>query len=139
MQYKKIMAIDYGDRRIGVAFSDFLQLTANPHSIFQNQSQQQTMQHICNLAKENSVEKIVLGMPYSAEGIENERTEITREFGEKLQDFCKIEVVFEDESLSSYEAEEILREKKVAVKDRKKHLDMLSAAIFLQTYLNRKQ
>lgn len=140
MQYKKIMCLDYGDARIGIAFSDFLQLTANPYEIYNSVNLQKDIEYISNLAHNNSVELIVVGMPYSLDGQTNDRTDKTQEFGAELEKSSKLKVVYEDERLSSYEAEEILKEKRVPPKDRKKYLDMLSAAIILESYLsNRKK
>lgn len=139
MQYQKIMCLDYGDARIGVAFSDFLQLIANPYEIYHTVSENDDLQYFTKLAKQNSVGLIVIGMPYSLDGEENERTEKTIIFGKKLEELSHIKVEYEDERLSSYEAEEILKKNKVLPKDRKKQLDMLSAAIILEAYLNNKK
>lgn len=136
MQYHKIMCLDYGDARIGIAFSDYLQITCNPYQTYVSQGMVKDLEYLSNLAHNNDVNLIVIGMPYSLEGQENERTKITTEFGTALSNYANIKVVYEDERLSSYEAEEILRSKKVNPKDRKKQLDMLSAAIILQAYLN---
>lgn len=139
MQYHKIMCLDYGDARIGIAFSDFLQITANPYEIYHCEEQNKDLNYLTNLARENSVELIVIGMPYSMDGAENERTKITTNFGNLLQEMSKIKVVYEDERLSSYEAEEILKQNRVSPKDRKKQLDMLSATIILEAYLNNRK
>lgn len=140
MQYKKIMCLDYGDARIGIAFSDFLQITANPYEIYNSINQEKDIEYISKLAHNNYVELIVIGMPYSLNGQTNDRTTKTQEFGEKLESISNIKVVYEDERLSSYEAEEILKQKRIPPKERKKHLDMLSAAIILEAYLsNRKK
>lgn len=136
MQYKKIMCLDYGDARIGIAFSDYLRITSNPYQNYNSSGLQNDLQYLTNLAKQNDVNLIVIGMPYSLDGSTNERTEATQKFGSKLQEFSGIDVVYEDERLSSYEAEEILKRRKIAPKDRKKQLDMLSAAIILESYLN---
>lgn len=136
MQYHKIMCIDYGDSRLGIAFTDFLRVTSNPYENYNSKGQEQDLEYISSLAKNNSVNLIVIGMPYSLDGSENERTKKTQDFGTLLSKHTNIKVVYEDERLSSYEAEEILKQKKIAPKDRKKQLDMLSAAIILQAYLN---
>ncbi len=136
MQYKKIMCLDYGEARIGIAFSDYLRITSNPYQNYNSNGLQKDLQYITELANKNDVNLIVIGMPYSLDGSTNERTEATQAFGNSLQEFSGISVVYEDERLSSYEAEEILRRRKVAPKDRKKQLDMLSAAIILEAYLN---
>lgn len=139
MQYHKIMSLDYGDARIGIAFSDYLQITCNPYQTYVSQGMDKDLEYLSNLAHNNDVNLIVIGMPYSLDRQENERTKITTEFGTALSNYANIKVVYEDERLSSYEAEEILRSKKVDPKDRKKQLDMLSAAIILQAYLNNKK
>lgn len=139
MQYQKIMCLDYGDARIGIAFSDFLQITSNPYEIYHCKNTEEDIKYISDLAHNNSVGLIVIGMPYSLDGTLNNRTEITTNFGTKLSEFSKIKVVYEDERLSSYEAEEILKRNKVKPKDRKKQLDMLSAAIILEAYLNNRK
>lgn len=139
MQYQKIMCLDYGDARIGIAFTDFLQITANPYEIYHCVDETKDLQYLSELAHKNNVGVIVIGMPYSLDGQNNQRTEITKNFGTKLENFSKIKVEYEDERLSSYEAEEILKKKKVPPMERKKQLDMLSAAIILQAYLNNKK
>ena len=136
MQYKRLMGIDYGDKRIGIAFTDLLQMLSNPHSIYQSVDMGTDVKYIAQLAKQNDVEKIIIGLPLCMDGSENESTEVTKTFGAMLKEQSGLEIVYEDERLSSVEAEDILRENKVSPKDRKKHLDKLSAAIILQAYLN---
>ncbi len=138
MQYSRIMGIDYGDKRIGIALTDLLCLTASAYKVVENQEEIKTLEYLANLAKEMQVKKIVLGFPYCLDGQENERTKITKDFGEKLSQFSKIEVIYEDERLSSVEAEEILKEKRISWQERKKVLDMFSAQVILQSYLNHK-
>lgn len=137
MQYRRIMCLDYGDARIGIAFSDLLRLTATPYEVYKTKGIDQDIEYLSSLAKKNDVDLIVVGMPYSLDGSENERTEITKSFGKKLQEVSKICVEYEDERLSSYEAEEMLRKKKIAPLERKKYIDMLSAAVILEAYLKK--
>ena len=136
MQYKKIMCLDYGDARIGIAFSDYLHMLSNPFETYTSVGEQKDIEYLTNLARQNDVGLIVIGMPYSLDGSQNVRTEVTTNFGQKLFEHSGIQVVYQDERLSSYEAEEILKQKKVAPKDRKLQLDKLSAAIILEAYLN---
>ena len=138
MRYQRIMCLDYGDARIGVAFSDLLGLTANPYEIYQSQDIDKDIEYLTNLAKSNNVSLIVIGMPYSLDGSENQRTQITKFFGQKLSDFSGIKVVFEDERLSSVEAEEMLKDRKIPPTKRKQYLDMFSAAVILESYLKSK-
>ena len=100
MQYQKIMCLDYGDARIGIAFTDFLQITVNPYEIYHTVNKEKDLEYISNLAHNNSVNLIVIGMPYSLDGQSNDRTKITQDFGAELEQFSKIKVVYEDERLS---------------------------------------
>ena len=135
MQYQRIMCLDYGDARIGIAFSDLLGLTANPYEVYKTKGSDVDIEYLTQLAKKNDAKLIVIGMPYSLDGSENERTSITKSFGQKLNAFSGIKVVYEDERLSSYEAEQLLRERKVSPLERKKYIDMLSAAVILESFL----
>ena len=87
MQYQKIMCLDYGDARIGIAFTDFLQITANPYEIYHCVDETKDLQYLSDLAHKNNVGVIVIGMPYSLDGQNNQRTEITKNFGTKLENF----------------------------------------------------
>ena len=135
MQYHRIMCLDYGDARIGIAFSDLLGLTATPYEVYKTRGTALDIEYLSQLAKKNDANLVVIGMPYSLDGSENERTAITKSFGQKLGETSNLKVVYEDERLSSYEAEQLLRERKVPPKKRKQYLDMLSAAVILESYL----
>ena len=135
MQYHRIMCLDYGDARIGIAFSDLLGLTATPYEVYKTRGTELDIEYLSQLAKKNDANLVVIGMPYSLDGSENERTAITKTFGQKLGETSNLKVVYEDERLSSYEAEQLLRERKVPPKKRKQYLDMLSAAVILESYL----
>ena len=133
------MGIDYGDKRIGVAFTDLLGLTCSAYDVIKNDSLDKSLSLLANLAKEMSVDEIIIGLPLNMQGEENERTFVTRQFAEKLQKLTNLPVRFQDERLSSYEAEEILKKSKVKWEDRKKVIDKISAQIILQSYLNSKK
>ncbi len=135
MQYHRIMCLDYGDARIGIAFSDLLGLTATPYQVYKTKGTELDIEYLSQLAKKNGANLIVIGMPYSLDGSENERTAITKSFGQKLGEVSNLKVIYEDERLSSYEAEQLLRQRKVPPMQRKQYLDMLSAAVILESYL----
>ena len=135
MQYHRIMCLDYGDARIGIAFSDLLGLTATPYQVYKTKGTELDIEYLSQLAKKNDANLVVIGMPYSLDGSENERTAITKSFGQKLGEVSNLKVIYEDERLSSYEAEQLLRERKVPPMQRKQYLDMLSAAVILESYL----
>ena len=136
MQYRRKMGIDYGDKRIGIAMTDLLCMIASAYEVYQNEDMDKAVEYISKLALSSSVDEIIVGLPLNMEGEENERTEITRVFGEKLAKKSGVPVAFEDERLSYVEAEDILREFESDWKKRKKLLDMYSAQVILQSYLD---
>lgn len=139
MQYRRKMGIDYGDKRIGIAFTDLLGLISSAYDVYENKNTETSLSYLSELAKEKNVDEIVIGLPLSMDGSENERTAVTKSFGENLSKLSGIKVVYEDERLSSYEAEEILKEAKLPWEKRKQILDKISAQVILQSYLNNKK
>lgn len=139
MQYKRVMGIDYGDKRIGIAMSDLMQVIASPFEVYNTVSSELDVEHICNLIKQNEVETVVIGLPLNMDGTEGERAKITREFADCIAKKCDVNIVFQDERLSSVEAEEILIEANVRREARKGIIDKLSASIILESYLNKRR
>lgn len=130
----KIMALDVGTKRIGVALSDFLLVTAQGHSYISREPESQALDVIYKIAKENHVEKIVVGLPINMDGTKGFQAENCEEFASKIQGY---EIVFEDERLTSSQAEENLREKKIDFRKDKGLVDVESACIILEQYLSR--
>lgn len=138
MQYKRIMCLDYGDVRIGIAFSDLLQTIASPHSTYTRKSLQQDLDFFANLAKQQDVELIVIGLAYNMDGSSGDRIAKTKEFGTALANHTQLPIEYVDERLSSVEAEDVLREAHVPCIKRKGLIDKIAASIILQSYLNSK-
>lgn len=136
MQYKRIMCLDYGDVRIGIAFSDLLQTIASPYDTYTRRELNQDIQFFKDLAIKQEVEKIIIGLPYNMDGTIGERIEVTKKFGELLSTELNLPVEYVDERLSSVEAEDILAEAKVPAIKRKGLIDKIAAGIILQSYLN---
>ena len=139
MQYKRKMGLDYGDKRIGIAFSDLLGLIASAYEVYQNNNEEETLNYLCKLAKDKDVDQIILGLPLNMEGEENPRTIITRDFGKKLQEKSGMPVIYEDERLTSVEADEMLKSRKMSWEKRKEIIDKVSAELILQSYLSNKK
>ena len=139
MQYSKVMGIDYGDARIGVALSDLMQITANPFEVFENKGIQDCVNHLCKLINDNMVSTVVFGLPINMDGTEGDRAIVTREVAAELSKHSKVKIVFQDERLTSLEADEILKSSKLTWQERKKLIDKVSAALILESYLNRKE
>lgn len=136
MQYKRIMCLDYGDVRIGIAMSDLLQTIASPFETYTRKSLNEDIQYFKELATNQSVEKIVIGLPYNMDGSVGERIEVTKQFGSLLQQELGLPVEYVDERLSSVEAEDILAEAGVPAIKRKGLIDKIAAGIILESYLN---
>lgn len=131
----KVMALDVGTKRIGVALSDFLLVLANGHSCIPRQPENNALKEIEKIAKENHVEKIVVGIPYNMDGTKGAQAQDCETFAAKIKGY---EIIFEDERLTSDTAEENLRERKIDFRKNKGLVDIESACIILKQYLARK-
>ena len=132
----KVMALDIGTKRVGIALSDFLLMLAQGHSYISRQPEDKALDSIYQIAKENHVEKIVVGLPLNMDGTKGFQAQDCEEFASKIQGY---EIIFEDERLTSDNAEENLRAKKIDFKKDKGLVDIESACIILEQYLSRKK
>ncbi len=130
----KVMALDIGTKRIGVALSDYLLVLANGHSCIMREPETKALGEIQKIAKENNVKKIVIGIPYNMDGTQGFQAQDCKNFASKIEDY---EIIFEDERLTSDTAEENLRSKKIDFRKNKGLVDIESARIILEQYLNR--
>ncbi len=136
MQYKRKMGLDFGKARIGVAFSDLSSTIASADHVRKSQGEENDLNYFANLIKEKSVDKVVFGLPLKTDGTESEMSLIVRSFAEKLEKVSGVQVCFQDERLTSFEAEEYLKEAGIKWEKRKELLDKVSAQIILQNYLD---
>lgn len=132
----KVMALDIGTKRIGIALSDFLLVMASGHSYIQRNPEQEALKQIQNIAAENKVEKIIVGIPINMDGTKGFQAEDCLEFSKKIAGY---EIIYEDERLTSDTAEENLRERKIDFRKEKGLVDVESARLILEQYLSRKQ
>lgn len=139
MQYKRIMCLDYGDVRIGIAFSDLLKTIASPYDTYTRSTLENDLNYFSNLAKQQDVDTVVIGLAYNMDGTSGERIALTKEFGTLLQQKLNLPVEYVDERLSSVEAEDILAQAHVPAIKRKGLIDKIAAGIILQNYLNSKK
>ena len=130
----KIMALDVGTKRIGVALSDFLHVIATPHSCIQRQPEDKALEEIQKIAKENHVEKIVVGLPKNMDGSIGFQGQDCIDFSQIIVGF---DIILEDERLTSEEAEERLRARKVDFRKNKGLVDIESACVILEQFLGR--
>lgn len=134
----KIMGLDFGKARIGVALSDIMGFLASPYTTLSRTTETEDLEFLNKIIKEFKVETVVMGYPFEMSGNKGETCKLVEDFAEKLKDYCGVKIVFVDERLSSVEAEEQLRATIKDWKQRKKLLDQVSASIILQTYLDSK-
>ena len=133
----RIMGIDYGDARVGVAVSDALGITAQGVATVPNKVYSKMLERLAGLVNEYSTPTVVIGLPKNMDGTQGERCEVTRSFANDLKERCPdIEIVFRDERLSTVQAAGILNVTNIRGKDRKNVIDTVSACIILEDYLN---
>lgn len=130
------MALDYGDVRIGIAFSDLLNIIANGYETYTRKGLQEDIEYLASLVKEKEVDTIILGLPINMDGTEGERAKVTREFGDLLAQRTKLPIKYLDERLTSASAERMLIEADMRREKRKQVIDKISATIILQNYLD---
>jgi len=132
----RILAIDYGLTRIGLALSDPLRIIASPYKTIQPKDEDAALLALRQEIEDNEVDIAVVGLPLSMSGEASEQTGIVRAFIEKLKAAVPVPVDEVDERLSSVEAIRVLHLKGVKTGHKKAEVDKTAAAIFLQTYLD---
>lgn len=135
MDYKRIMAIDPGTVRTGVAISDPLNIIANPWGFLESGDRGKLLEKVAELARENAVSMIVVGLPMRMDGTKGTKAEESEALAETLKEMG-FNVTLVDERLSSKEAEGLLIMADVRRDKRKKAVDKVAAAVILQKYLD---
>ena len=131
----KIMGIDYGDARTGVAISDLLCSIVGSSTVVPSRNKEKAMADIVRLAKENQVGEIVVGLPKNMDGTEGPRVELCREFAEELRMATGLPVAMWDERRTTVEAHNILSQHNYHGKKRKNTVDAVAASLILEGYL----
>ncbi|MDP3791049.1 MAG: Holliday junction resolvase RuvX [Candidatus Omnitrophota bacterium] len=132
----RIMGLDFGTKRIGVALSDELFLTAQGINTIQRKELKSDLEEISKIARENNVQEIVTGLPLNMNGTYSAKTKEVVEFIDELSKVVTVPVRTWDERLTSMQAERVLLEADVSRAKRKKVTDKLAAQIILQSYLD---
>ncbi len=133
---KRMMGIDYGDARTGVALSDLLCSIVGSTTVVPSRNQEKALADIVRIAKENEVGKIVVGLPRNMDGTEGPRAALCREFAEKLGEATGLEIVMWDERRTTVEAHNILSQHNYHGQKRKNTVDAVAASLILEGYLN---
>ena len=134
----RIMGLDYGDRRIGVALSDLFGWTAQGLEVIDRKKQGAEQERIAELVRQYEVTEIVVGLPKNMNGTVGPRGEICISFAEELKEKLGVPVVLWDERLTTMAAERTLIEADVSRKKRKAVVDKMAASLILQNYLDSK-
>ena len=132
----RVLGIDYGDSRIGLAMSDPIKIIASPFKTIRNEGNEKCLQVFQSLIKEKDVEAIVVGLPIGLKGQETVQTKKVREFVNLLY-ALKLPIHLEDERLSSVSAEKSMIQQNIKTGHNKGLIDQRAAAIILQQFLDK--
>jgi len=132
----RILALDYGRRRIGIAVSDPFQWTAQPLETWTGGSLAELIPHVNRLIAERNVVKVVVGFPLTLKGDFSESTRRVEAFIRLLEKSIPVPVVRWDERLTTVEAARVLRSMNLSSRDHKGKIDQMAAALLLQSYLS---
>ncbi len=132
----RIIALDIGRKRTGIAASDANGLVANPVSVLPSNEVFDNAKSFRRVLEDYEPELLVIGLPVSMDGQENDHAKWVREVAERISSLTSIPYVFEDERLSSSEAKRIMREQGMSERDMRGKLDKVAASIILQAYLD---
>lgn len=135
MSAGRVLALDYGTRRVGVALSDPLGMTAQPHSVLEA-TDPNLLTRIAEMAAEAGVERVVVGLPVSLDGREHAAAQAVRRFAAGVEEATGLPVDFVDERFTTVSAERALRESRLPGRRRRRVRDKVAAAILLQSYLD---
>lgn len=133
----KLLGLDVGTVRIGVATSDMLQILATPYETYKRRTPYLDARYIVELAEKLQIEKIVFGLPLKLDGTEGDSARMARELASKVAEHTSLPIVFQDERLSTVSAERILIETGTRRKERKGQIDQIAATIILQNYIDK--
>lgn len=133
----RIIGIDYGDARVGIAVSDPLGFTAQGIETVPNKVYAKMLERVVEIIKSYNADKIVIGLPKNMNGTLGPRGEISQKFADELKAyFPETEIILWDERLSTVQAAGVLNVTNTRGKDRKNVIDTVAASIILQSYLD---
>ena len=132
---KRIMGIDYGDARTGIAISDLLCSIVGTTKVIHSRNMDKTAAAVYELVKDSDIGEIVVGLPKNMDGTEGARAELCREFADQLQEATGLPVKMWDERRTTVEAHNILSQHNYHGKKRKETVDAVAASLILEGYL----
>ena len=132
---KKIMGVDYGDARTGIALSDLLCSIVGSTTVIHSRNREKTLQEVLRIAKEQDVGEIVVGLPKNMDGTEGARAELCRTLAREIEERTGLPVKLWDERRTTVEAHQILNQHNYHGTKRKNTVDAVAAALILEGYL----
>lgn len=133
----RVLAIDYGRKRIGLALSDELQLTAQPLAVMKRANRREDLRRLRDICRKQGVARILVGHPLHITGEAGEMADEAARFAARLRKELGIEVTLVDERLTSWEAAQMIGQSGSSHRRKQGSLDDVAAAIFLREYLER--
>lgn len=134
----KILALDIGTVRIGIAASDIMEIIASAYEVYRRKNQEADVKYVAELVTKLGAGEIVIGLPLKLDGTEGQSVEMARSFGDELSKLVTVPIVYQDERLSTVSAQKMLIESGMRREKRKDKVDSIAATIILQTYLDKK-
>lgn len=131
----RVLAIDYGDARTGIAISDAMGMIVGQTTVIHSRNAKKTAGEIARLVKESGAQKLVMGFPRNMDGSEGPRAALYREFAALVEEVCVMPVTLWDERRTTVEAHNILSECNYHGKKRKNTVDAVAASLILEGYL----
>lgn len=135
----RIIALDIGDKRIGIALSEPNFSIPLPYKTYERKNSEQDFIYIAELAKEKGAQIIVCGIPYKVDGTDSFQTQKTRRFIEKLREYTDIPIAEQDERYTTHSAQDLLIGADVRRDKRKQVIDKIAASYILESYLSKQK
>ena len=134
---KKIIGLDIGTVRIGIATSDILGIIASSYEVYKRRNMYLDVRYMKTIQDKLEADTFVIGLPLKLDGSEGESVQMVKEFAEELSKITDAKIIFQDERLSTVSAERILIESNMRREKRKNVVDQVAATIILQNYLDK--
>ena len=137
----RYLGLDLGSKTLGIAMSDKTQTIANVYKTlyFETDDYDSLLEPLQKIIEENNIQKLILGYPLNMNGSIGERAEITLEFKKKLEEKFHLEVILQDEKLTSVISNQVLISADISRRKRKKKVDGIAASLILQSYLDKER
>lgn len=132
----RLLGLDIGDKRIGLAVSDLLMITAQSLCTYSKETPDKDIEFFKKIVIENDIDKIICGLPKNMDGTIGEQAEKTKQYAEFLREHLNIPIEYWDERMTTQSAKNVLLEADMSRKKRKKVIDKIAAVFILQSYID---